>query len=53
MKLGKNQTHELAKNLPAAAIQCRKFAGIDFKFLKLEFIVDPLYSDSVFDPTFY
>ena len=34
-------------------MQCRKFAGSDFKFLKLEYLVDSLYSDSVIDPTFY
>ena len=46
MLLGKNQTNKLAKK------RC-KFAGSDFKFLKLEYIVDSLYSDSVINPTSY
>ena len=49
MILGKNQTPELEKKLSPAAIQWCKFAGSDFKFLKLEQIVDSLYSDSVTD----
>ena len=53
MILGKNQDEELAKKLSPAAIKCHKFAGSDFMFLKLEYLVDSLYSDSVFDPTSY
>ena len=30
------------KKKSPAAIQCRKFAGKDFKFLKLEYLVDYL-----------
>ena len=41
------------KKLSPAAIQCRKFAVSDFKFLKLEYLVDSLYSDSVIGPTSY
>ena len=39
------------KKLSPAAIQCRKFAGSDFKFLMLDYLVDSLYFDSVIDPT--
>ena len=44
---------QLAKKLSLAAIQCQKFVGSDFKFLKLEYLVDSPYSDSVIDPTSY
>ena len=55
MILGKNQTQELAKKSFPGAIKWRKFAGSDFKFLKLEYLVDSFYSDyySVIDPTSY
>ena len=46
MILGKSQTNKLAKKR-------RNFAGSDFKFLKLEYLVDSLYSDSVINPTSY
>ena len=39
--------------MSSAAIQCRKVAGKDFKFSKLEYLNYSLYSDSVFDPTSY
>ena len=44
MILGKNQKKELTNS---------KFAGSDFKFLKLESLVDSLHSDSVIDPPSY
>ena len=50
---GQKSNERAGKKLSPAAIQCRKFAGSDFKFLKLEYLVDSLYSDSVIDPTFY
>ena len=50
---GQNQTKELAKKLSPAAIQFGKFAGSDFKFLKLKYLIDSLYSGSVIDPISY
>ena len=44
MILGKNQKKELTNS---------KFAGSDFKFLKLESLVDSPHSDSVIDPPSY
>ena len=49
---GQKPNKRAGKNKPSpAAIQCPKFAGSDFKLLKLEYLVDDLYSDSVIDPT--
>ena len=53
MLLGKNQTKELAKKLSPDAIQFRNFVGSDFKFLKLEYLVESPYSDSIIDPLSY
>ena len=39
--------------MTSAAIHGGKFVGSAVKFLKLENIVDSLYSDSVIDPTSY
>ena len=42
----------LGKKWSTAAIHCRKF-GFEFKFSKLGYIVNSLYSGTVFDPASY
>ena len=39
--------------LSSLAIDLRKFAGGDFKFLEVNYILDSLYSDAVLDPLEY
>ena len=50
---GQKPNKRAAKKRSLAAIQCRKFAGSDFKILKLEYLSESFYSDSIIGATSY